>query len=116
MEDTCSKGECPMWKKFKDKCPNYIESWWEPKKPGGDGQPKLVHDCAPRRTFLMIQELTNRLIGVEKTNEQQRDTNIIVLKTVSDIVRKNAERIGDRDVLNIPFIEVTEQPEESGDK
>jgi len=115
MEDTCAKNECPMWKKFKEKCPNYIESWWTPSQPGGDGQPILLHDCAPRRTFLMIQELNNRLIGVEKSNEQQRNTNIVMLKTISDMVVSNAKHIGNQDALDIPFIEIIEQPKETGD-
>lgn len=114
MEDTCRKGECPMWKKFKDKCPNYIESWWQPKQPGGDGQPLLVHDCAPRRTFLLIQDLSNRLIGVEKSNEQQRNTNIVVLRTISDMVKNSGERIGNQEVLNLPFVEIIEETKPGG--
>jgi len=70
MENTCNK-DCPLWKKYKENCPNCIESWWTPE---GEGkEPILVKDCAPKRTFIMIQGLHNRLVGVEQSQEQQRN-------------------------------------------
>lgn len=68
MDNTCSK-ECPLWKKYKDKCPNYIQTTWTNEK----GEVKLIEDCAPKRTMLMLQEVYNRLVGVEKSQEQQRN-------------------------------------------
>jgi hypothetical protein len=69
MEDTCNKTDCALWGLFDHKCPNYVESWWN----SSDNKPKLVHDCAPRRTFIMIQDLHNRLIGVQKAQEETRN-------------------------------------------
>lgn len=113
MENTCRGEECPLWKKYKEKCPNFIESWWTPKRPGDDGQPYLIKDCAPRRTFLMIQELHNRLIGVEKSNEQQRNANIVTIKVLSDMIRSNAEVIGNQQVLSLPLDVIDVSKEET---
>jgi len=68
MENTCSK-DCPLWKKYKEKCPNFIQTTWKDDK----GNMKIINDCSPKRTMLMIQELYNRVIGVEKAQEQQRN-------------------------------------------
>ena len=68
MENTCSK-DCPLWKKYKEKCPNFIQTTWKDDK----GNMKIINDCSPKRTMLMIQELYNRIIGVEKAQEQQRN-------------------------------------------
>lgn len=73
MESTCNYPECEFAKQLFDKpeqCPNFQEAWWTP---GGDKKPILIKDCAPRRTFLMIQDLHNRLIGVQKASEQSRN-------------------------------------------
>ena len=70
MEHTCTlSNECPLWKKYKEKCPNYIQTTWKDDK----GNVKIINDCSPKRTMLMIQELYNRIIGVEKAQEQQRN-------------------------------------------
>jgi len=65
MENTCKPENCQLYKflKLKDptKCFNYIESWW---KPENKKEPILIKDCAPKRTFIMIQELHNRFIGI----------------------------------------------------
>jgi len=82
MEGTCDKN-CPLWKKYKEKCPNYIESWW---KPENKKEPILIKDCAPKRTFIMIQELHNRFIGVEKSQEEQRNRMDVVNKTFSRLM------------------------------
>jgi len=70
MQDTCKKLDCHLWKKYKDTCPNYTKSEWREET---SNEIKLIHDCAPIRTMLMLQELYNRLIGVEKSNEQVRN-------------------------------------------
>lgn len=83
MENTCGFDTCAVAKRMKLKkpqeCVNYIESWWT--KP--EGKPVLVQDCAPRRTTLMIQDLYNRLIGVEQSQEQQRN----MLATLEPLVK-----------------------------
>ena len=73
MEDTCNYLECILFDLSGGtpaQCPNYQESWWTPK---GEGRPVLVKDCAPRRTFLMIQDLSNRLVATQKASEQARN-------------------------------------------
>jgi hypothetical protein len=70
MEDTCKKSDCHLWKKYREKCPNYVRSGWRSVE---SNQEKTIHDCAPIRTMLMLQELYNRLIGVEKVGEQTRN-------------------------------------------
>lgn len=86
MENTCNFSECKMAKKMgfetASDCFNFIESWWT----SLDGQPKLIQDCAPRRTILMIQEHYNRLIGLQQAQEQQRNVNTQVLQKFSGLV------------------------------
>ena len=94
MQNTCSKEECPLWKEYGDKCPNYIESWWQAE---GKGQPIMVCDCAPKRTFLMIQDLHNRFVGVQRSQEQQRNESnrmknnmMFVMKAIGDCAASGA--------------------------
>lgn len=74
MEDTCNFKECLFAKKLKlkkpDECFNYIESWW---KPDNGKENKLLKDCSNRRLFIMVQDLYNRLGGVQSSQEQMRD-------------------------------------------
>ena len=88
MENTCSYKECEFGKLFDkpEQCPNYMESWW---RPSNDDKPILIKDCAPRRTFLMIQDLSNRLVGVQKSQEEQRDENVWV-QVVAEVLGKNS--------------------------
>ena len=83
MEDTCNK-DCEFGKLFKSEreCCNYIESWWKPL----EGQPVLIKDCAPRRNFWMIQDLYNRLIGVQQANEEQRNESNKIVSAFAKIV------------------------------
>lgn len=64
MEDTANCEECPL-KKLKDKgkCPNYIENWWTSDE---EEKPRLVKDCAPIRTLLMLQDLYNKIFGMQR--------------------------------------------------
>lgn len=68
MEATCWKG-CPLHKKYGDKCPNFVVTTWE----SSEGRIKDVKDCAPIRTFLMIRDLFNRIVGMEAANNQSRN-------------------------------------------
>ena len=70
------------------KCPNYIETWWTSQKVGGESQPILVCDCAPKRILLMIQDLHNRLIGVEKSQEELRNETVWT-EVVASVIGKN---------------------------
>jgi len=92
MENTCDFENCEFAKKLFDKkeeCFNYIESWWVPAK--GE-KPVLICDCTAKRMFLMIQDLHNRLIGVQQSQEEQRNESntmknnmIMVMKTIANI-------------------------------
>lgn len=87
MEGTCRKEKCKMWQLYGEDCPNYIESWWSP-PPTIPGPPVLVADCAPRRTMLMMQEISNRLLGVEKSQEEARNETVWV-QAVAELIGKN---------------------------
>jgi len=62
MKDTCDT-KCKFWKKYGEHCPNYIESAW---RSADSNEFKRVKDCAPKRTFLMLQSIENRLLAIEK--------------------------------------------------
>jgi len=82
MQDTCKK-ECHFWKKYGDKCPNYIRSGWR----SSESQEEItVHDCAPIRTLLMIQELYNKFIGVQQASEETRNV-LIDLGRLAEVKR-----------------------------
>jgi len=89
MESTCNFKECEFAKQLfakPEQCPFYIESWWQPE---GKGKPVLVKDCVHKRMFLMIQDLHNRLIGVQKAQEEQRNENVWV-QVVAEVLGKNS--------------------------
>ena len=66
MKDTACEN-CPFRKMGFDECPNYIETLWHEQ---GSAQPTIVHDCAPRRSLLMVQELYNRTFGMQQQINQ----------------------------------------------
>ena len=82
MTNTCHFSKCVMAKRFKikkaEECPNFVSSWWTQ----DEGKPVLIEDCAPQRTMFMVQDLHNRLIGVQKSQEQQRNA----LKPLNDLI------------------------------
>jgi len=89
MENTCDYEKCEFGKLLFDKpeeCVNFMESWWVP---NSKDNPVLIKDCAPKRMFLMIQDLSNRLVGVQKTQEQQRNENTWV-QVVAEVLGKNS--------------------------
>ena len=86
MEDTCRKEKCLLWDTFDGNCPNMVESFWE--KPMS-GEKKLITDCAPKRTMLMIQELYNRLTGIQKAMEGVRNENAWV-QVVAEVLGRNS--------------------------
>lgn len=73
MTDTCNFPKCAVAKKLKikkaEECINFTSAWWRPE----EGKPVLLNDCAPKRMPLMIQELYNRMTGVQKSQEEQRN-------------------------------------------
>lgn len=110
-KDTCLGKHCPLYKKFKDTCPNFVESWWTPPpdKDGNRGQPFMVKDCCPKRTFLMIQELSNRLIGVQAAAEEMRNEANRVLGLMNTLALEAAKRAAiesdnEGEVIDVPTI------------
>ncbi len=113
MENTCNYPDCGFAKfhKFKkpDQCPNYLENWFRTNAPGADQTPKLVRDCAPRRTLIMIQELYNRDIGVQQALEQQRNVTFKVVSKFNQILDLTARKLSERgEFLPIEQIEIPE--------
>lgn len=87
MENTCNFENCTFGKSMFNKaeqCFNYKETWWNiPEE-----QPVLIKDCAPIRTLIMLQELSNRLIGVEKSQEQLRNE-CVWTQVVAEVIGRN---------------------------
>ncbi len=81
MTDTCKFSSCVIAKRLKikvaEECPNHVATWWTQK----DQKPVLISDCATQRIVFMVQDLHNRLIGVQQSQEQQRN----VLKPLSEL-------------------------------
>jgi len=88
MQNTCEKEKCKIWQLLDGNCPNVIESSWLP-PPTVGGPPVTVTDCAPRRTMIMIQELSNRLVGVEKSQEDMRNETVW-MQVVAEVLGRNS--------------------------
>jgi len=69
MEDTCNP-KCHKWKKFKKNCPFYLETTWIK---AGENVPRLVRDCAPKRTVFMLMDLIPRVDASQRASEQARN-------------------------------------------
>lgn len=66
IKDTVCEG-C----KYKE-CPNKIESYW---KDAQTGELKVVTDCAPKRSMMMIQDMSTQLVSQQAAIEQLRNEN-----------------------------------------
>ena len=66
MNDTAC-ADCPFKKMGFSECPNYIETLWHEQ---GNPQPKIVKDCAPKRSLLMLHELYNRTFALQQQTSQ----------------------------------------------
>lgn len=88
MQNTCEYSKCSFARGIFDsasECCFYIESWWKPL----EGEAILLKDCCNKRLFLMIQELSNRLLGVEKSQEEVRNETVWV-QVVAEVLGKNS--------------------------
>jgi len=89
QKDTCEKEKCPFWKLIASEgkpCPMYVSVTFTPNK---GGQPYNVQDCAPIRTILMIQDLYNRMIGIQQSQEKLRNEAVWV-QVVAEVLGKNS--------------------------
>lgn len=63
MRDTC----CDKCRNTE--CPNKIESYWKDEK----GELKILTDCAPKRSMLMLQDFSNQIVSQQAAIEQLRN-------------------------------------------
>jgi hypothetical protein len=74
-------------------CPNFVQSIWISEK----GEHKLVNDCAPRRLTLMMQQVIQSNLALQKSNEELRNANSTLLsrfdKLLVGIARKTHSEI-----------------------
>ena len=91
MKDTCGIKSCAMAKKLgikqPNQCPNYTETVWTNNE---TNETTHMVDCAPKRTLLMVMDLSNRLMGVQQAQEQQRNAFTVLssLATAAKAKRK----------------------------
>ena len=89
MEGTCDYKDCVIFKKLKlkrpEECPNHIESWWTE----ANKEPKIIKDCSPIRTSLAMQDLSNRLVAIQKDIEKMRNETIWV-QAVAEVLGKSS--------------------------
>lgn len=87
ISPTCDFDKCRFAKEFftkKEDCFNYKETWWKDPR---SSEPVLIGDCAPIRTLIMVQELSNRLVGVQKSQEEQRNRSDLVVQAFGHILK-----------------------------
>lgn len=86
MENTCFEGCRYRDKrgKYKTSCPDYIELSWS----SDDGKVKITQDCARRRSLLMMMGWDQRLLGVQRAAEQERNTNHALIVNIGEAVAK----------------------------
>ncbi len=84
VQNTCKKKECKQWDK--GRCPFYAVTNWTNPMSGETGN---TDDCAPVRSLIMIQELSNRLVGVEKSQESLRNETAWV-QVVAEVLGRNS--------------------------
>jgi iron-sulfur cluster repair protein YtfE (RIC family) len=88
-----------MWLDYGTRCPNYVEGWWTPKE---GGRPVLIKDCAPKRIFLMLQDIHNRLEGLQKAQEQQRNQSHNLYNSMATFVEGIVSFYDERLTIKLP--------------
>jgi len=89
-DPTCDK-KCVYWEEYGERCPFFIRSGW---KDESTGQAKLIEDCAPKRSMLLLMEMSNKMLGLQKSNEQQRNASVDLTKALVGAVEFVNERPG----------------------
>lgn len=97
MESTC-KMSCPFWKKYQHNCPHYIETTWMPHDESQS--PKVIRDCAPKRSLILQLELHSKLEGMIVASNQERNINHQVLVSIHEAI----------ELQKYPMIEMTPIP------
>jgi|AZIF01.1.fsa_nt_gi hypothetical protein len=89
MNNTCDKN-CEKYKK-RQKCPNYIMTSWREEK---TGNVKSLEDCAPKRTLMLMQDLFNRVVGLQQANEEQRNKSNDLTEALAQTVKFASQNPG----------------------
>jgi hypothetical protein len=93
MKHTCDFNNCKLAHKMKLKCQeeccNYIGNWFIPiNEKGIEGQPELIHDCAPIRTNLMMQNILSRLDALQTNQDNLKQKMSGTLELTNNILNK----------------------------
>ena len=67
-----------------------MESWWQE---NGQGQPKIIKDCAPRRLLLQQQTDVNRIFALQQAVEEMRNKFLILESSLSQLVAQSREYV-----------------------
>lgn len=94
MECTSCGENCPFVKaklcSSEKDCPNYLESWWQE---NGQGQPKVIKDCAPKRLLLQQQTEVNRIFALQQAIEEMRSKFLIIESSLSQLIDQSQQYI-----------------------
>lgn len=96
MQETCDPEKCKLYLLLggdPSECPNFVESWWTPQDGLKKGAPVMIKDCAPKRTLLMIQELMNMNVSLQKAQEQQRNESNKVSNICVETIKRQSELV-----------------------
>ncbi len=100
--DTCQKS-CVYYKKYKENCPHFIQTMWGDTK---SVQPKIINDCAPKRAVILQIDAFNRMLGLQKAHEQERNLQHGMLKVMAEVAQIDSvlpliDAIPDAEILKI---------------
>jgi hypothetical protein len=99
VNDTACEN-CPFKEMGFKTCPNYIETFWQEQ---GNPQPKIVKDCSPKRTLLMLQELYNRFFGLQQQVSQAEGA-IVDFRALLSSFAGELEKVLERDqFMKLPY-------------
>lgn len=94
MECTSCGENCPFVKaklcSSEEGCPNYMESWWQE---NGQGQPKVIKDCSPRRLLLQQQTEVNRIFALQQAVEEMKNKFLILESSLSQLIAQSRDYV-----------------------
>ena len=85
MEDTCFESCRYRDKKdkYKTTCPDYMELSWQSES----GEVRVTHDCAKRRSLLVMMNWDQRLLGVQRASESERNASHELVGKLGEIIQ-----------------------------
>ena len=128
MENTCMEEKCWFYVLIKElapnkegmlefkNCPFYQEMVFTPAPVGAtSGTAKLVKDCTCKRSLLfLLEQVYPRLVGVQKSNEEMRNSYEASIVAVKDFVN-NFQKIELPNREETPAIEMKKTANEMVD-